>query len=339
MKHKWQILFFASLMTFLSPLGFAQQGPIDSVPVLDVANLAFSEDSQKLVFNAKSLNRGHVAQVYDMNTKEVTFSFEHHSDFIRDIDISPDGQWVATGGMGSEAFVWNINTGEVKCAMTMPLNPGNSEYAPVNGISGVDFSDDGKYLLTSTDTQAGTWLWDVESCNPNVKVGFRISSEQPLEIFPDNNKLLIGEVVYSVLENKVISGVPVFTVQISSSNTIRYLLGMDTKFQVVELNVETQEKTEFPIIPVTPIDVALSPDGKFVSIGNINNELGKTNVFNVETGESVRLFNGSLSTKINSLVFGRSMKHFAAIHEDRVQIFDIGDLTSQIPDAAVLDNQ
>ncbi len=344
MQISKSILISFSITLFATSV-FAQQGPTHSFSVdSSASNFTFTPDSQKIVFNEFS-----VAKVYDLNTQEITLVFDKHSLTISDIDISPDGQWVATGGLASKAFVWNINTGEVKCDMTMPLTPDDRDYRPVDGIKGVDFSDDGQFLLTGT-TRAGTWLWDIDKCIPIFKTGHPVSSSrEDLQLFPDSSKALINSIVISIPEGEIlfqgINGIAT----VINNKLIRYTgtRRNPDRLIVKEADVQTQQTRELysRIIDDDTVieNLTISPDGNFVLLGNFSDtftpKVGHSSIISVQTGENVKQFDGSLSTKINSLVFGRSMKHFAAIHEDQVQIFDIDDLTSQISDAPVMDNQ
>jgi WD40 repeat protein/transcriptional regulator with XRE-family HTH domain len=78
--------------------------------------------------------------------------FKGHTAEILDIDISPDGKYLATGSVDKTARLWDLATGE--SIQTFSGHTG--------GIDGIAFSPDGKTLVTgSTDHTAR--LWDVMS--------------------------------------------------------------------------------------------------------------------------------------------------------------------------------
>ena len=105
-----------------------------------------------------------------------------HAD-VRYVAVSPDGQWVATGGYSSSgAKVWNWKD-----------QPGKPEKdLPVGGQCRVVFSPDGKYLVTSGSSsfpqqirfwQVGTWA--------EVILNEPIRGYNPA--FSPNGKLLVVE--------------------------------------------------------------------------------------------------------------------------------------------------
>ena len=72
---------------------------------------------------------------------------------IRDIAISPDGQWVAVAG-GKVVRIWNIRTGNLKATLRGEL----LQSVKKGRANAVTFSPDGKYLIVgvSDSTPAGS---------------------------------------------------------------------------------------------------------------------------------------------------------------------------------------
>jgi WD40 repeat protein/Flp pilus assembly protein TadD len=79
---------------------------------------------------------------------------------VRTCAVSPDGRWVATGSHwlpeGSGAKVWDARDGR------------HEKDLPVGGVCGVQFSPDGKWLLT---TGGGLRLWAVGTWEEGPKLG------------------------------------------------------------------------------------------------------------------------------------------------------------------------
>ena len=46
------------------------------------------------------------------NTKAI-FSFDQHTEAVKDCSISPDGRWVASGGADGIVKVWELDTGKI----------------------------------------------------------------------------------------------------------------------------------------------------------------------------------------------------------------------------------
>jgi tetratricopeptide (TPR) repeat protein len=136
------------------------------------ANLAWQIGPPELVFDGNlaaclitrnrdgsvlvvSLSRG--AMVLRRGSSEPTF-LGPQSD-VRQIAVSPDGRWVATGSWTSTnagVFVWDTTIGGSPVATL-----------PVRDQSSVSFSPDGKWLATGGDGR----LWSVGSWQPGPRLG------------------------------------------------------------------------------------------------------------------------------------------------------------------------
>ena len=46
------------------------------------------------------------------NSKAI-FSFDKHTEAVKDISISPDGRWVASGGADGIVKIWELDTGKI----------------------------------------------------------------------------------------------------------------------------------------------------------------------------------------------------------------------------------
>ena len=46
------------------------------------------------------------------NTRAI-FSFDQHTEAVKDCSISPDGRWVASGGSDGIVKVWELDTGKI----------------------------------------------------------------------------------------------------------------------------------------------------------------------------------------------------------------------------------
>jgi WD40 repeat protein len=74
-------------------------------PTFGNFEVAFTADGQKLIAGQRH------AQLWDIATGRRVLHYGPFSDLCHAIDVSPDGKYVATGHMGSDGRVWEIDTG------------------------------------------------------------------------------------------------------------------------------------------------------------------------------------------------------------------------------------
>lgn len=68
--------------------------------------VAFTADGQRLIAGSRH------AQLWDIATGKCLHHFGPFSDLCHSLDVSPDGKYLATGHMGSDGRVWEIDTGK-----------------------------------------------------------------------------------------------------------------------------------------------------------------------------------------------------------------------------------
>ena len=52
-------------------------------------------------------------KIWDLraSNSQAIYTYQEHTDTVRDLAISPDGQWVASGGVDGKLKIWEITTG------------------------------------------------------------------------------------------------------------------------------------------------------------------------------------------------------------------------------------
>ena len=60
------------------------------------------------------------------STSQAVFTFQQHTDIVRDIAISPDGRWIASGGVGGSLKIWEMDTGKI--VKELPQHPAGSNH-------------------------------------------------------------------------------------------------------------------------------------------------------------------------------------------------------------------
>ena len=135
--------------------GLLRIGPAQKLPLPSKTNIAISSDGRVLV-SAGSRFADSRGLVWHRDLPEPPLQLDFHED-PRNIGISPDGQWVATGSWwGAKVKISAARTG--KLIHELPVEDG----------SFVDFSPDGRWLAT---TGGGCRLWTVDSWREGPYIG------------------------------------------------------------------------------------------------------------------------------------------------------------------------
>jgi WD40 repeat protein len=92
----------------------------------------------------------HNLYLWDLETGEPIRTFEGHTDLIRVVAFSPDGQRVLSGGDDGEVILWNLEEGEILARFD----------AHDSGVNDIAFSPDGRTAF-SIATDGSTIQWDL----------------------------------------------------------------------------------------------------------------------------------------------------------------------------------
>jgi WD40 repeat protein len=112
-----------------------------------VQHVAFSADGQRIVSTEEdAVRREDAVRIWEARTGETIAVLGGRGDAV----FSPDGQRVATGATNDNARIWDIKT-----ARTIAIFHGDW------AVDGVDFSPDGRRLLTTSRVQRSVHRWRV----------------------------------------------------------------------------------------------------------------------------------------------------------------------------------
>jgi hypothetical protein len=152
-------------------------GPPEKLALPSRGNIAASADGRVLA-SAGSRTTGSRGLVWHRDMPAPPLQLPFHED-PRNIGISPDGQWVATGShFGTNVIISSARTGE------------RVKELPVEGGSFVRFSPDGRWLAT---TGGRCRLWNIASWNEGAYIGGTEVAFSP------DNKLIAVETGHGII--------------------------------------------------------------------------------------------------------------------------------------------
>lgn len=136
------------------------RGIPDVVPIYDVASgdlvlsleghvdstdIGFTPDGSRIVTSG-----GATVKIWDLESGESIGTYFGHRGPVQDLQISVDGSTVASSGE-VDVRVWNLDTFETTAVIV----------GHTGRVDGIDLGPDGDLLLTASDTDGTTRLWDL----------------------------------------------------------------------------------------------------------------------------------------------------------------------------------
>lgn len=237
-----------------------------------------------------------------------------HSDDVRSIAFSPDGNLLASGGNDQTIKIWKIDSGR----QLRTLNTDSS-------IDTVIFSPDGKFLASSGDND-GIRIWDAASGKLIKKlVGKKIYRDMAFS--PDGKTLASCGfefvTLWDVAAGKELRKIPAQTKEYVSSVAFspdgKTLAASGWNAGVNLWNAETGEQIkEFPGAEYAAFAIVFSPDGKKLFTGNRDNSV---KILDLETGD-LQVLRGHENTVL-SIAISPDGKRLASGSRDKsVKIWD-----------------
>jgi WD40 repeat protein/transcriptional regulator with XRE-family HTH domain len=208
-----------------------------------------------------------------------------HTDHINSIELSPDGNYLATASNDKTARLWNLATGE-----TIQVFSGHTD-----NVTDLVFTPDGKTLLT-TSVDGTAHLWNIAT-GKSEKI-FSAATEIYLVAFsPDGQHFVTagpdGEVlIWDVTAGKTVellSGHTKMVTRVAYSPDGKYVLTGSNDNTARLWDAATGEQVETYAGHANGVSsLAFSPDGKYFATGDDY----VVRLWNIATGQIVREFSG-----------------------------------------------
>ncbi|MBN8634797.1 MAG: protein kinase [Anaerolineae bacterium] len=128
-------------------IGAGGEGNLDAVWAI-----AYLPDGQSAIIGSNDANAERNLIQWDLNTGEIIRRFEGHAGAVFTVDLSPDGQYLASAGGAGEVRLWDLATGD--------------EVRTLEGytkdVYGIAFSPDSARVI-GAGTESTLNVWDVET--------------------------------------------------------------------------------------------------------------------------------------------------------------------------------
>ena len=218
-----------------------------------------------------------------------------HSDEVRSVAFSPDGQFLASGASDHTIRGWNVQTGEPVGAL-----PGH-----MGGISSITFSSDGK-LLASGGFDKTIRVWKLPNGEPFHMLN-HLDWVFSVVFSPDGKNLISGgadkEIKVWNLEIgellRTLAGHSHWVLSLAISSDGRFLVSSGADKMVKVWNLETAVLLHTFEQSAWIRSVAVDPGGQFVAGGG---EDGTVKVWDLESGELVHAVTGHSGSALSVVV-------------------------------------
>jgi WD40 repeat protein len=239
---------------------------------------------------------------WDVETGERLHNFEGHTNIVINVELSPDERTALTGSGDRNVCLWDMATGKnIRCFQ------GHTDW-----VFDVSYSPDGRWALSgSTDTTIRLWDLQDGAIAQRYDVG-HTAGIHAVAFSPDERLALSGDNDGHLILWRVANGTEICHLNAAGGSEAasaindtafspdgQYMLSGDSSSRVILWDSTTCEEIRRFEGHTDPIlDVSFSPDGARIATASgalVNADRGDDNtarVWNVETGEEVRRFEG-----------------------------------------------
>jgi len=241
----------------------------------NLRNIDFSEDGRLLVFSEEDKP---VIRVIDTQEKKIIHSFLKHEDEIESLTLSPDGKYLASGGIDGKVLLWNLKRG-----VFISRFASHPDY-----VAHLRFSPDGNYLISCGFE--GSMLCTNIHTKAKAKKYKQHNSRVTAFCFISNHIIATGSkegeiVVMNYLSGEIISR---FTTPhgetrgLICDGKVLYVSGTQSAIAIYSCETYEAIDTNYISAPGIPSFIDFDDDKKHLIVGCLNGKLAFYNLHNEE---------------------------------------------------------
>lgn len=297
------------------------------------------------------LTSGKVARLWDLETGQLVKSFEGHSEWTSQVALSPNMNFILTGDARKRAQLWDVETGSmIHEVATATITDGVPHENPA-GITGLVFTSNSLNYLTG-DSNGTLQLWNLQG--QEVRRYYKnIGWVHVLERVPNSGLILLDRGIGGEFLDYE-TGEIVTKFNGTTFNGSRPAISDDGKFIITRYSIaddgtivyvwNVQERKlvkEFNLPDSFPQSLAISESGTFTLVaGNITGSSMEANnrlIIRNSSEERVKTYQTLPDEAKNKpysedriVRFLPGSEKFITVNQNRVHVWNISDLTSQI---------
>ncbi|MDF1882017.1 hypothetical protein JHD50_12025 [Sulfurimonas sp. MAG313] len=241
-------------------------------------NIDFSKDGKLLAFT--EINKP-VIRIIDTGAKKVLHSFLKHEDDIESLQFSPNGKYLASGGIDGKVFLWSIKRGGF-----ISRFPSHPDY-----VAFLKFSPNSDYLISCGFE--GAMLCTNINTRAKPKKYKQHKSRVTALCFASNHVIITGSKEGEIVVMNYLSGEILARFMTPHGETrglvcdgkVIYVSGTQTAIAIYSLETFEPIATHYIAAPGVPSCLDFNADKSHLIVGCLN---GKLAYYNLENEDELR---------------------------------------------------